>query len=100
MERVPMVIYWITVIAISFWAGFVWGLVAAIAVLPFALGVMQRSKTRNEITQEDHSNAEDTESGSESCDDQEFPKRNWFAITGRLEDLTSESVPIRPLNED
>lgn len=100
MKEIAIFIYWASVIAISIWAGFVWGLVAAIAVLPFVLGVMQRSKTRNEITHEDHSNTEDTESESESNVAQEFPKRNWFAITGRLEDLTSESVPIRPLNDD
>lgn len=100
MERIAIFFYWAIVIAVAIWAGFVWGLVAAIAMLPFVLGAMQRSKSRNEITQEDHSNTEDAESDSENYDVQEFPKRNWFAITGRLEDLTSESVPIRPLNDD
>lgn len=100
MERIAIFFYWVTVIAVAIWAGFDWGLVAAIAMLPFVLGVMQRSKSRNEVAQEEHPNAEGTEGDSESYDDQEFPKRNWFAITGRLEDLTSESVPIRPLNDD
>lgn len=100
MERIAIFFYWTIVVAVAIWAGFFWGLVAAIAVLPFVLGIMQRSKTRNKIAQEDHSNTEDTESDSENYDDQEFPKRNWFAITGRLEDLTSETVPVRPLNDD
>lgn len=100
MERIAIFFYWVIVIAVAIWAGFLWGLLAAIAMLPFVLGVMQRSKTRNEITQEDHPNTENIGGESENYDDQELPKSNWFAITGRLEDLTSESVPIRLLNDD
>lgn len=61
---------------------------------------MQRSKSRNEVAQEDHTNTEDTVGDSEAMTITSFPKKNWFAITGRLEDLTSGYVPIRTLNDD
>lgn len=94
-----MSIYWVMVISTGFLFGLIWALVAGVVLLPFILGVMQRAAPEIKTNESEKKDESVNDEFGNGCDDDDFPKKNWFVHTGRAEDLTSDTMPIRPLDD-